>query len=131
MPLTFDSSATDLDLTDPNDAALREAGVWATIAVGIREVTEENVKEFFTRATFWEKTQGAHRNKQNDETGEWSEHPFSVQDIYRLVGLKTNASTLTRAQFYKKAYEAHERWNVPFRFPQRESSEALDGAAVV
>jgi virulence-associated protein VapD len=64
--------------------------------VGMREITEENCSKFLERVSFVEKTQGSffYKNKK----------PLyiSEKDINRMIGLKTNASLLTKAQFIKR-----------------------------
>lgn len=114
MPLTWDSSETALDNTNEADLTLREAGIFATMAVGIQHITRENCLDFYKRVTLWEKVSGAYRFKAVD--GKAEPHFFSAEDVVRLIGLRTNASTKTKAQFNKSVVESHERWAFPWDF---------------
>lgn len=64
--------------------------------VGMREITGENCSKFLERVSFVEKTQGSffYKNKK----------PLYIleKDINRMIGLKTNASLLTKTQFIKR-----------------------------
>ena len=108
MPLTWDSTACDLpDTLSDDDAVTRESLIFATMAVGMNTITVENAREFFARASFWEKVNGAYRYDSGGSVF------FKPEDVLRFVGLRTNASTKTKAQFYKSVWESHDRFNVP------------------
>jgi hypothetical protein len=70
--------------------------IFCTMIVGMREITEENSSKFIERVSFIEKTKGSffYKNKK----------PLYIteKDINRMIGLKTNASLLTKAQFIKR-----------------------------
>lgn len=70
--------------------------IFCTMIVGMREITEENCSKFLERVSFVEKTQGSffYKNKK----------PLYIleKDINRMIGLKTNASLLTKTQFIKR-----------------------------
>jgi hypothetical protein len=70
--------------------------IFCTMIVGMREITEENCTKFHERVSFVEKTNGSffYKNKK----------PLyiSAKDINRMIGLQTNASLLTKAQFIKR-----------------------------
>ena len=70
--------------------------IFCTMIVGMREITEENSSKFLERVSFIEKTKGSffYKNKK----------PLYIteKDINRMIGLKTNASLLTKAQFIKR-----------------------------
>ena len=72
------------------DPALREAGIWATVGVGIPVLTADKVDEFYKRVGFWERINGAYRMNDKGE-----EVRFTRADVERLVGLRTNASPHT------------------------------------
>jgi len=70
--------------------------IFCTMIVGMREITEENCSKFLERVSFVEKTKGSffYKNKK----------PLYIteKDINRMIGLQTNASLLTKAQFIKR-----------------------------
>lgn len=104
MALSWDMTAVaDYENIDP---ALREAGIWATVGVGIPVLTADKVGEFYKRVGFWERINGAYRMNDKGE-----DVRFTRTDVERLVGLRTNASIHTKAQFIRKTWDAHERWN--------------------
>ena len=114
MPLNWDSADTVLDTTDESDLALREAGIFATMAVGINHITEDNCLTFYKRVSLYERAMGAYRFQSTDE----GSVPLfmSPEDVVRLIGLRTNAAPKTQTQFNKFIWEAHERWVVPWGF---------------
>lgn len=70
--------------------------IFCTMITGIREITEENSSNFYARISFIEKTQGSFFYKGKKPCY------ISENDIKRMIGLRTNASTLTRSQFIKR-----------------------------
>ena len=70
--------------------------IFCTMIVGMREITEENCSQFHERVSFVEKTKGSFFYKNKKPL------PISEKDINRMIGLKTNASLLTKAQFIKR-----------------------------
>lgn len=107
MALNFDWTKTDFSATDDNDRVTADALVWATMAIGMNEITEANARDFYARLSMWEKVVGAYRNMDGKPLF------FTPEDVLRGVGLHTNASRMTKAQFYKHMWEVHERFNVP------------------
>ena len=69
--------------------------IWFTMAVGMREITEDNAKEFHARVQLIEKLHGALMG-----VGP-SERFLKLEDVQMCIGLTTNASTYTRNQFTK------------------------------
>jgi len=59
--------------------------IWTTMSIGMSEITEKNWKDFYTRM----KLLGI---------------PISSQEVKDHIGLMTNADTLTKLQFLKRAY---------------------------
>ena len=70
--------------------------IFCTMIVGMREITEENCSKFLERVSFVERTQGSFFYKNRKPLY------ISEKDINRMIGLKTNASLLTKAQFIKR-----------------------------
>lgn len=104
MAITWD--LTEVEDFDNLDSSLPDAGIWAAHGVGIPHLTEKNADEFFIRVSFWERVLGAYRMNEKGE-----DVRFTREDVTRLLGLRTNATAHTKAQFIKKTYEAHERLN--------------------
>lgn len=70
--------------------------IFCTMIVGMREITEENCSKFLERVSFVERTQGSFFYKNRKPLY------ISEKDINRMIGLQTNASLLTKAQFIKR-----------------------------
>jgi len=74
--------------------------VWTTMSVGMSEITEKNWKDFYTRM----KLLGSDRSLlRRDKDGNYTV-PISAQEVKDHIGLMTNATTLTKLQFLKRAY---------------------------
>lgn len=114
MPLTWDYTDTVLDSENDHDKALAEAAIFATMAVGINHITEANCLEFYKRISLSEKVTGAFRFQSVD--GAASPQFFTPEDVVRLIGLRTNAGTMTRTQFNKHIVAQHERYLLPYGF---------------
>ena len=69
--------------------------IFLTMTIGMNKVTEKNKDKFLNRIKFIEGRTGA-TMRLNDEP-----HPFTMDMVEGCVGLETNASTMTKAQFLK------------------------------
>jgi|TARA_R100000742_G_C4159754_1_gene1804 hypothetical protein len=79
--------------------------IWITMTVGMSSITEKNWKDFYTRM----KLIKADRNLlRKDEDGNYTV-PISAEEVRDHIGLMTNASTMTKAEFLKHAYEVASR----------------------
>ena len=67
-----------------------------TMSVGIGTITEKNADEFYARVHLIEQIDGAYRNKDGKGI------KFTKDDITRRIGLTTNASNFSRAEFIKR-----------------------------
>lgn len=76
---------------------LLETAIFMCSSVGFGSITKKNYKEWFRRIWHWEAVRGAART---DNDGE----PvfFTEANVYRLIGLSTNADDLTKAKFNSK-----------------------------
>lgn len=72
--------------------------IWATMMIGIHEITEKNYKEFFTRISLEERINGGMRSNKDGAVC------FTLKEIRQHIGLRTNASTYTTNQFIAKVY---------------------------
>ena len=74
--------------------------IWTTMSVGMDKITEKNWKDFYTRM----KLIGSDRSLlRRDKDGNYTV-PISSQEVKDHIGLMTNATTLTKLQFLKRAY---------------------------
>jgi len=71
--------------------------IWMTMLVGINEITEKTAPEFFKRLYAYQLVRGP-MVMYTDKT---QNRFISLADITRRIGLKTNASPRTQAQFNK------------------------------
>ena len=69
--------------------------IFLTMTLGMNKVTEKNKERFFNRIKFMESRTGAVM-RLNDEP-----HPFTMDMVEECIGLETNASTMTKAQFIR------------------------------
>ena len=84
-----------------------------TMTCGIPKITKSNWKEFYLRVSMWEKAMGCFcymivRENEEDE-GRKVEDFFTMEDIYKHIGLATNAATKTKTQFLKALWDTYER----------------------
>ena len=73
--------------------------IWRTIHIGIREITEKNCEQFYSRCKLFEIVY----------LGSPDYKYTTLEDIKNHIGLWTNASTYTKSQFVKNLTESHER----------------------
>lgn len=116
MALAWDATACDLPTPlDDNLSNTRQSLIFATMVVGINEITADNARDFFLRVNFYERLMGAYRFAVDTEKPDEGAQPllFTYEDILQFVGLRTNAGRITDAQFRKNMWENHLRWNAP------------------
>jgi hypothetical protein len=73
-----------------------------TMHVGIRDITEQNWKQFYNRLYMLEKIKGAgcySLLKLLDGTEKMQPIYTTVDDVKRMIGLHTNASTISKKEF--------------------------------
>lgn len=91
----------DWEKLEGAERSITDAIVWATMAVGIPEITEKNVDEFYARVHLFELLVGSYRQKEGKAVY------ITKDDVKRRVGLYTNASRYTRNQFNKIRLERY------------------------
>ena len=77
----------------------------STIYVGICSITEKNWKKFYNRVYMLERVGGAgyySTLKLLDGTKKMQPIYITEDDVKRMIGLRTNASELSKTQFLKK-----------------------------
>lgn len=88
MSFSFDFRACKADFSDSE----KEALVFFTLFVGMPVITEKNVEDFASRVRAFERVYGALT----------AAAEFPRETLLSAVGLRTNASEMTRAAFGKK-----------------------------
>lgn len=88
MSFSFDFRACSASLSDSE----KESLIYFTLFVGMPVITEKNVEDFASRVRAYERVYGALTAA--------AEFPQSL--LLSAVGLRTNASEMTRAAFGKK-----------------------------
>jgi len=73
--------------------------IWMMAGIGIDSITEDNAHEVYARIAFLEKFKGAMRYGPAPDRADVY---FTPEEVSRHVGLKTNASKLTEAEFLKR-----------------------------
>ena len=72
--------------------------IWATLFIGMREITKKNVDEFTMRLIEWEKVVGGFL--QDTTTGEYTMPSYT--DVEFHIGLKTNVTEMTLRKWKNK-----------------------------
>jgi len=117
MPLNYDYRKVKVKTWEP-DGTFNKDGepmgeitsvlnslIWITMSIGMNSITEKNWKDFYTRMKLLEADRSLLRI---DEDGNYT-IPISAEDVKDHIGLMTNASTMTKSQFLKHAYECADR----------------------
>jgi hypothetical protein len=98
-----------------------EALIWATISVGIGEITAANAQEFYARLSTYERTTGAAFLRQPNDDGSVSDYHITPADILAHVGLRTNVFPKeSDAKFREKL------WRVGREYADRRWQNAQD-----
>jgi hypothetical protein len=98
----------DWDVTRVKDVgklqkAVTDTLVWATMSVGLREITEKNADLFYARLETYERLFGPFMWSY-DPVGEENRkpRPITPQDVRDHIGLRTNVSSETHAVWWKR-----------------------------
>jgi hypothetical protein len=122
MPLTSDISAV-VDFHDIQQGVewkKTEALIFATMSIGMDEITTENAGEFYSRIKVLEGVIGSFVVTQ--EGNDLRDYFFNTGDINRRIGLKTNGGRLTRTKFLNHMLK------VGIDFYQKQTKKALISA---
>ena len=89
-----------------------DAIIWACMAVDMQQITAKNAEEFYTRYLMF-----------NRVIGNEDYFRFKFEDVKAHVGMWTNVTTRTKAQFHKRVAEIlRDRTERTIRY-ERESAE--------
>jgi hypothetical protein len=103
MPLNWEiGKCKDWEtLKSDQEWPVTNALIWASMSVGIREITEENLPEYYARIHTWESLKGAFLRHRNPVTKQTEDRPITIDDLRKRIGLWTNASTMNRTEWLK------------------------------
>jgi hypothetical protein len=114
MALTFDVSRmknfevlTTLVVTEGDSTRQRwhyitEGLIFLTMGIGMNEITEENWKEFYNRVNMWERCNGPQLWRGHETNS--PKNFITPLEVFMHIGLHTNASRKTEAQFTKDCF---------------------------
>ena len=73
--------------------------IFLTMNIGMNEITKKNYKKFYNRLHFLENQlpSGAYLTYADEP------YPYTMEMVKELIGLKTNATNLTKSKFIKNA----------------------------
>ena len=100
MALHYDLTDVKADWKSDDVWPTTNALIMGTMSVGMNSITEKNWKEFYTRCYMIERIHGAWRYNSKGE-------PITVkpEEVKEHIGLGTNASRYTNAEFKKSIDE--------------------------
>ena len=87
------------ELMDDNNWGVTNALIWTTMVIGMGRITKENAHEFFARTDTVQQATGQLCYAVDE--GEMNPYMITHADIVRRIGLGTNASSMTKTQFFK------------------------------
>jgi hypothetical protein len=104
---------------------ITNALIWSTMSVGIRDINEKTIPEFYARLSVWESIVGP-MFYEEDENGKPTERGVTLDDLRKRIGLHTNASSMTRAEWRKNlaAYFDRKADDYKRRAEQKEQLQA-------
>lgn len=79
--------------------------IFICMAVGLGGITKTNVKEFWRRLRMYEYAHGAFLRTWDEEKG-YVDCPFTEEDVVRRIGLFTNCTNMTIAQWNKNLVQS-------------------------
>lgn len=91
------------DMAGDDEWAITEKLIWMTMILGIPRITEKNVEKFTHRFFMYEKVCGTVLGKRDEN--KVLQPMVGSEQIRRRVGLSTNASSKTDAEFKKFMWE--------------------------
>jgi hypothetical protein len=81
-----------------------------TITIGINNITEENHLQFYNRVNLIEKLYGPlfYKSTSKKPVAKY----VTVEDVKRMIGLKTNAANISKAKFLKNQLSNFSNYNI-------------------
>jgi hypothetical protein len=82
--------------------------IYYTMTIGMREITDKNWEQFYNRVKIWELINGVSFYKRN--TKKLVPLYTKQEDVKRMIGLKTNASSMNASKFKKQLFASAEHY---------------------
>lgn len=86
------------EISEGFEWSVTDAMIWATMLIGMNQITEANADEFFIRLKMSEAINGSPFYA-TDENGETVDVGWKKEMVDRRIGLRTNATEMTKAKF--------------------------------
>lgn len=83
--------------------------MFATMSVGMGEITKQNAPEFFRRIAILQRIEGPAISYRDHLDGSTTKIYLTLEDITNHIGLRTNVNQWSKAEFNKKMLERLER----------------------
>jgi len=115
MPLNWNAQKVkDFDKIDTEGVrGVMDAIIWLSMPVGISEITEKNYRQFHKRLDIMQKLAGGGFLSGGYKDDKGKEHrrtmPITLAHVKRFIGLKTNVTKYTVAQFMKNQADCMKR----------------------
>lgn len=97
------------DIAGNREWAISETMIFRTMSVGINTITEANAEKFLARSLVVSDVFGTPLMDWDAEQEKHVDRDLTYADVHARIGLGTNASNLTDAQFRKRMIEEIER----------------------
>jgi hypothetical protein len=90
-------------------SALMQVLPYYSMVIGIGEITEDNLDEFYTRMRMNDMVSGTLLTGLNKETGKRIDHPISYHQLRQHIGFRCNVAYMSMVKFRKQLFEKMER----------------------
>lgn len=126
MSLNFSYKNCQEDVNAPNEWNITETLIFNTMVIGISDITEENFEEVMFRTRLRERLYG---NFLYDDDAK--SLPITRAQVAARIGLTTNTSDETRAQFIKRHIDNIGKEITYALFRERETSDLNETFAII
>ena len=96
-------------IDDDRERAITTCLVFLSMPLGFHTVTDKNWERLATRLHVWQTLEGGRLQVWNEADDLPGTEFITASDLHRRIGLSTNASTITDAQFRKNIIAKLER----------------------
>jgi hypothetical protein len=97
----------DKTISEDAEWPITESVIFATMAVGMGKITEDNAVEFANRVALVQQINGAYLNKSAKGTNLTSPYYVTLEDVKKRIGLRTNVSNESHTAFVKRFTDAN------------------------
>ena len=124
--MSLDYNLTSIENLDALEPEVTRALIWMTMSVGMNRIDEKSIDEFTRRATIMERCTGPYLHHADDLGRPVAPRWITAKDIRDHLGMRTNATVHTKAQFKAKVWRRIEEkargWSV-----QAENEQNMEG----